>query len=53
VLTHRKLRQADVEVYLQVFEGMSHFQFILDTESPESKEAFTEIARFFDRHLGT
>jgi monoterpene epsilon-lactone hydrolase len=53
VLTHRKLRQAGVEVDLQVFEGMSHFQFILDTESPESKEAFTEIARFFNRHLGT
>ena len=53
VLTHRKLRQAGVEAYLQVFEGMSHFQFILDTEAPESNEAFTEIAGFFDRHLGT
>jgi acetyl esterase/lipase len=52
-LTHRKLRQAGVEAYLQVFEGMSHFQFILDTESPESKEAFTEIASFFNGHLGT
>ena len=53
VFTHRKLRQAGVEAYLQVFEGMSHFQFILDTESPESKEAFTEIASFFNGHLGT
>jgi hypothetical protein len=32
---------------------MSHFQFILDTESPETKEAFTDISGFFDRHLGT
>jgi epsilon-lactone hydrolase len=52
VLTHRKLRQAGVEADLHVFEGMSHFQYIIDPYAPESKEAFTEIARFFDKHLG-
>ena len=51
VRTHRKLRQAGVEAELQVFEGMSHAQF-LDPYAPESQEAFTEIARFFDAHLG-
>jgi monoterpene epsilon-lactone hydrolase len=52
VLTHRKLRRAGVEADLQVFEGVSHAQYYFDPYAPESKEAFTEIARFFDRHLG-
>jgi acetyl esterase/lipase len=52
VLTHRKLRRAGVEAELQVFEGMSHAQYNFDPLMPESKEVFTEIARFFDRHLG-
>jgi len=52
VLTHRKLRRAGVEADLQVFEGMSHAQYNFDPDAPETKETFTEIARFFDRHLG-
>jgi epsilon-lactone hydrolase len=52
VLTHRKLRRAGVEAELQVYEGMSHAQYNFDFAAPESKEVFTEIARFFDRHLG-
>ena len=52
VLTHRKLRRAGVEAELQVFEGMSHAQYNFDPFAPETKEAFGEIARFFDKHLG-
>ncbi len=52
VRMHRKLRQAGVEAYLQIFEGMSHAQYILVFTSPESREAFQEIARFFRNHLG-
>jgi epsilon-lactone hydrolase len=52
VLTHRKLRGAGVEAVLQVFEGMSHAQYIFDASAPETKEVFTEIAGFFDKHLG-
>jgi epsilon-lactone hydrolase len=52
VRVHRKLRQAGVEAYLQVFEGMSHAQYILVFNSPESREAFQELARFFQNHLG-
>jgi len=52
VMTHRKLRRAGVEAELQVFEGMSHAQYNFDPYAPETKETFTEIARFFDRHLG-
>jgi monoterpene epsilon-lactone hydrolase len=52
VLTHRKLRRAGVEADLQVFEGMSHAQYNFDPYAPETKETFTEIAQFFDKHLG-
>ena len=51
VRTHRKLRQAGVEAELQVFEGMSHAQYLFNADAPESKEAFGEITRFFDKHL--
>jgi len=52
VRVHRKLREAGVEALLQVFEGQSHAQYYRDVGAPETKEAFTEIARFFDKHLG-
>jgi len=52
VRVHRKLRNAGVEAFLQVFEGQSHAQYYRDPSAPESKEAFEEIARFFDKHLG-
>ena len=52
VLTHRKLRRAGVEAELQVFEGMSHAEYNFNPFAPETKEAFTEIAHFFDKHLG-
>jgi len=31
---------------------MSHAQYGFDMNAPETKEAFTDIARFFDKHLG-
>jgi acetyl esterase/lipase len=52
VRMHRKLRQAGVEAVLQVFEGQSHAQYYRDVSAPETKEAFEEIARFFDKYLG-
>jgi acetyl esterase/lipase len=51
VRTHRKLRQAGVEAQLEVFEGQSHAQYERDDQAPETKEAFEEMAAFFDRHL--
>jgi epsilon-lactone hydrolase len=51
VRVHRKLRQAHVEAQLQVFEAQSHAQYYRDDTSPEAKEAFQEIALFFDQHL--
>jgi len=52
VRVHRKLRQAGVEAALQVFEGQAHAQYYRDVSAPESKDAFEEIAAFFDKHLG-
>ena len=46
------LRRAGVEAELNVYEGMSHAQYNFDPYAPETKEVFTEIARFFDKHLG-
>ncbi len=50
VLLHRKLRKAGVEADLNVFEGMWHF-FWEDASLPESREAMTGLAAFFNRHL--
>jgi acetyl esterase/lipase len=52
VRVHRKLRQAGVEAMLQVFEGQSHAHYYRDDTAPETKEAFGEIAAFFNKHLG-
>jgi acetyl esterase/lipase len=52
VRVHRKLREAGVVASLQVYEGQSHAYFIRDDRTPETREAFGEIAVFFDRHLG-
>jgi epsilon-lactone hydrolase len=52
VRVHRKLREAGVEAELEVYEGQSHAQYMRDANAPETKEAFSEIARFFDKHLG-
>ena len=52
VRTHRKLRAAGIEASLQVFEGMSHAQYLFTPDSPETREVFGEMAHFFDDHLG-
>jgi len=53
VRVHRKLRAAGVDAVLQVFEGQSHNQYSRDINAPETQDYNLEIARFFDRHLGT
>jgi acetyl esterase/lipase len=52
VRVHRKLRQAGVEAELHVYEGQSHAQYMRDANAAETREAFEEMARFFDKHLG-
>ena len=52
VRVHRTLRQAGVEADLHVYEGQSHAHYMRSSTAPETREAFEEIARFFDKHLG-
>ncbi|WP_076864239.1 alpha/beta hydrolase [Bradyrhizobium mercantei] len=51
VRTHRKLRRASVIADLNVYEGQSHAQYEMNVDAPETREAFTDIAKFFDRYL--
>lgn len=56
VRVNQKMREAGVQTRLQVFEGQTHgayyvLGFFADQEAPETKTAFTEIAKFFDEHL--
>jgi epsilon-lactone hydrolase len=51
VRVHRKLRDAGVPADLLVFEGMSHAQYNIATDSPESKTHFAEVSAFFDKYL--
>ena len=52
VRVHRKLRELGIDAALNVFEAQSHAQYQFDDRVPETKEAFKEIAGFFDAHLG-
>jgi monoterpene epsilon-lactone hydrolase len=53
VRVHRKLRRAGVVAELQVYEGLSHAQYLFDPTLTVPREVFGEIARFFDEHLAT
>ena len=52
VRVHRKLRDAGIESFLQVFEGQSHAHYLRDATAPETKATFKEISGFFDKHMG-
>jgi acetyl esterase/lipase len=49
--THRKLRQAGVVAELNVYEGMSHADYALVLDSPESAQVYAELGAFFAKHL--
>jgi acetyl esterase/lipase len=52
VRTHEKLRAAGIDAYLQVFEGCSHAFYLQVLDSPESKQAYQEMVKFFEKYLG-
>lgn len=52
VRVHRALKRAGAIADLNVYEGESHAQFLGGPAVPESREAFADIAAFFDRYLG-
>lgn len=49
--THRKLRAAGAIADLNVYEGVSHADYLLVPDSPESKEVYAELNAFLLRHL--
>ena len=49
--THRKLRAAGVDADLHVYEGVAHADYLILTDSPESKDVFREVGAFFKKHL--
>lgn len=51
VRMHLKLREAGVTADLIVFEGMSHAQYHMVAEAPETKFHFSELGRFFQSYL--
>jgi len=50
VRTHRKIRDAGSVADLDVFEGLSHADF-LNSDAPESATAFRDVAAFFNRYV--
>lgn len=51
VRMHLKLREAGVPADLIVFEGMSHAQYHMLGDAPETQFHFQELGRFFNRWL--
>ncbi|MEE2776993.1 MAG: alpha/beta hydrolase [Acidobacteriota bacterium] len=51
VRTHRKMRAAGVIVDLNVYEGMSHAEYLMVAASPESRDMFTGLGAFLKQHL--
>ena len=48
----QKMRVAGTEVDLIVFEGLSHAEYALVADSPESRQAYQGLAEFLRLHLG-
>ncbi len=49
--THRKLRQAGAVADLNVFEGLSHADYIIFRDIPESEEFLQDLGDFLETHL--
>ncbi|HHN73581.1 MAG TPA: alpha/beta hydrolase, partial [Thermopetrobacter sp.] len=48
---HRKLRDTGVPAEIHIFEGLSHSEYNVPRDTPESLAAHRELAAFLDRHL--
>jgi monoterpene epsilon-lactone hydrolase len=49
--THRKPRAAGVVADLNVYESLSHGQYLAVIDSPESQQVFAELGAFVLAHL--
>jgi acetyl esterase/lipase len=52
VHTHAELVKLGVDAELHVWDGLDH-SFFTNPDLPESKDVWTVVVKFFDRHLGT
>jgi acetyl esterase/lipase len=51
VRTHRKMRLAGIDAELNVYEGLSHAEYAVLVDSPESQQAYGELGLFLSKHL--
>lgn len=51
VRMHLKLRESGATADLIVFEGLSHAQYLMVWDAPETKRYFNESRQFFNRYL--
>ncbi len=51
VRTHQKMRTANVEADLHIYEGLSHREYTMVTDAPEFERHFGELNRFLLRFL--
>jgi acetyl esterase/lipase len=51
IRTHRKLRAAGIRADLNVYEGLSHREYVTVSDAPESKEHYRELNAFLLEHL--
>jgi acetyl esterase/lipase len=52
VRVQQKLLKAGSIAELLVFEGQSHAQYTMAPDAPETADAWNEVSKFFNRHLG-
>ena len=51
VRAHLKLLEAGCDASLIVFEGMSHAEYHMVPDAPETAFHFRQVAKFFEKHL--
>jgi len=51
VMVHRKMKEAGVEADLNVFEGLSHVEYFVIPESPESIALYKQLGLFLQNHF--
>ena len=51
VRVHRKMKAAGVIADLNVYEGLSHVEYFVVPDAPESIEVYSELGKFLKQHL--
>jgi acetyl esterase/lipase len=51
VRVHRKMKAAGVVADLNVYEGLSHVEYFVVPDAPESIEVYSELKKFLKQYL--